>query len=371
MTRMRKLTTLSLSVCLLAACQPLAPLFGDEANSVRIKGAAVSGPLALPQTGAVLIKGYAQAPSGFTVKATTADVIGNATVTMSRIDGTPVAGGLTDSTGAFTLYQSTTPFTPNAGDFFFLDLTKRYTFGWTSNLLSLRTIVKWTGTSWTSVTGPTVVINTKTTAVWSVWRDNTSVLTLDETMGLVTVSGSSSIFGSVGAFSDFDFAADETSYVIPDLTANRDPLGDLPSATPWPTPTPWPQPTPWPTPTPWPQPTPWPTPTPTPTPTATPTSQYPLPTSGTIASTNYSTQLINGNTQWRITFTWSTSTAADSWLQYGASNLDSYTGYDATMTTSHSAYIDRNIGSGTVFVRCVSRDANGVVYSGATLQLTL
>ena len=51
--------------------------------------------------------------------------------------------------------------------------------------------------------------------------------------------------------------------------------------------------------------------------------------------------------------------------------MDTYTGFDATMTTSHTASIDRNVGSGTVLIRVVSRDANGVVFVGGTLQLTL
>jgi hypothetical protein len=122
-------------------------------------------------------------PTGFATQATVADVRNQAAVML--IDGTNavVSAGTTDAAGTFTLYKSTQTFAPATGDIFTLDIFKRTADG---QVLSLRTFVQKTASGWTSVTGPTIVVNLTTTAVCQIVAEDAAIVPAD---AINTVSG--------------------------------------------------------------------------------------------------------------------------------------------------------------------------------------
>jgi sugar lactone lactonase YvrE len=124
----------------------------------------------------LLIKGKVEFPvpalkgnNAFNINAVPVDIANQATVSIiyppdaSLMANVTVATGLTTPEGAFTLNPGT-DFHPTAGDSFILEATKRIGGGGKDSL-SLRTMLRWSGTEWNSITFPGVVINTKTTAL--------------------------------------------------------------------------------------------------------------------------------------------------------------------------------------------------------------
>jgi hypothetical protein len=89
--------------------------------------------------------------------------------------GAVVAAGVTDATGAFTLYQSTTPFTPSTGANFVLEVMKQVPGTSGKGWASLRTKLTKTSTAWDSITGPTIVVSALTTAVSQIDDDDPAI----------------------------------------------------------------------------------------------------------------------------------------------------------------------------------------------------
>lgn len=90
-----------------------------------------------------------------------------ATVSLIDAAGVTRAAGVTTESGAFTLYQSRTPFTPENGQAFVLQAMKRVVTPSGTRWLSLKTeLVRENGT-WRSIAGDgdDVVISIKTTAI--------------------------------------------------------------------------------------------------------------------------------------------------------------------------------------------------------------
>ena len=183
---MCQLLVTGLALILLTACQPgLVPAPGTAGSVVP----------ATTQSGSVLLQGRVMFP-GFRTKATPGDVSANAGVSLIDTNGDVVAGGVTDGSGNFTLYQSNPPFTPVNGGFYTLEATHRPVAG---PLLTLRTTLQRLGTSWTSITGGTVVINPTTTAVALIDAEDAAV-TPANTMG--SVSGANfDVVAAIGTWS--------------------------------------------------------------------------------------------------------------------------------------------------------------------------
>lgn len=112
----------------------------------------------------VLLTGRVEVPGLRRLLATSTDVATVSTVTLLS-DGVPVSSGVTDADGLFTLYKSTTPFTPVVGDLFTLEVTRRHTDAREHAILSLRTIVQFTSNDFTSITGKSIVVSPVTTAI--------------------------------------------------------------------------------------------------------------------------------------------------------------------------------------------------------------
>lgn len=149
MTMIHKLVASTLCLAALAACQTMP-------GTLRVTG---PGPTAL--TSSVVLQGRVHVP-GFRVMATAADLVDNATVSLIDAGGTTRAAGVTDSVGNFVLHRSTEPFSPATGTYFTLLVSKRIGGG---PVLTMRTTVRKEASGWTSITGPTIVINLHTTAV--------------------------------------------------------------------------------------------------------------------------------------------------------------------------------------------------------------
>jgi hypothetical protein len=181
-------------------------------------------------------------------------------------------------------------------------------------------------------------------------------VTMAEAIDAVTMSGATATFNGLGSYTAGQLQARETA-VLAELTANRDPLGDVPEPTPWPSPTAWPEPTPWPSPTAWPEPTPWPTPTawpeptpwptptpwpeptPWPTPTATANPAYGACTGVPVFSGNvtFATTYVPGSNDWTVSASFATTTAVGSRLEWGTNEaMGNVFGNDQTEVTSRT-----------------------------------
>lgn len=210
---------LCLAIGGLAGCQPLG-------NIVVSHGAATFQDRQMLTAAArsVILSGQVVMPSAFAVQAVPADVAGQATVTMSAVGGEAVCAGLTDATGHFTLYQSSTPFVPVAGGFYKLDFTKRLTGGPSRNQVSLRTTVRWTGTAWESISGGTIMVSALTTAISRIEEVDPAVQP-DTIMNVVAVTDTTVTTDGFSTYTPTAIA-DEEAKVLDALAHDRDPLGD-------------------------------------------------------------------------------------------------------------------------------------------------
>lgn len=119
--------------------------------------------------------------NNFNIKATVADIGTNATVSLiDTSNNTTLATGLTNASGVFTINSG---FTATTGTVYVLEATRRIA-GSSNSSMSVRTFIKWNGSSWNSITSPGVSINSRTTALTSmVGLMGTTLVTPDETIG--------------------------------------------------------------------------------------------------------------------------------------------------------------------------------------------
>lgn len=166
----------------------------------------------------VVLTGRALVP-GLRIQATSADLIGNAAVTLMDATGTVRAAGLTDAGGAFTLYQSTERFEAVVGAYYTLELSKRYGPPGDTRLLSMRTIVRREAHNWTSITGPSIAINPTTTAVAKLVAEGGAT----PAQVMATVSGVA--FDDLLPFGAYtaDYLASRVAAVIDLLAVDADP----------------------------------------------------------------------------------------------------------------------------------------------------
>lgn len=115
------------------------------------------------------IKGNVNFPnlSKFNIKASTSDISSDSTVSLiypsNHVENAnkTISTGLTDKNGSFLINPN---FKPIVNEILVLEASKRLgTYG--SFLMSLRTLVKWNGSTWSSITGESIYINNKTTAL--------------------------------------------------------------------------------------------------------------------------------------------------------------------------------------------------------------
>jgi hypothetical protein len=131
---------------------------------------------------------------GFGTKAFGSDMMASAMVSLTDQQGNPLASGLTDASGAFTLYKPTMGFTPAAGEFYHLQIVKRMDRAGVGVLLSLQTIVKRLDQNWASISGSSIVVNLLTTAV-SLYAKEDGLTAFDSVLGLVSGPDFASVTG--------------------------------------------------------------------------------------------------------------------------------------------------------------------------------
>jgi hypothetical protein len=220
---MRRLIAVAVCVGLVSACAPSTPAGGVTATSLD---------RALFGQPEVLLRGRVLLPS-FALKANATDVADNAMVVLSG-GGGPLATGLADPQGHFTLYQPSepaAPFTPGSDQFYKLEVVKRVPVAGGPTLLSLQTVLQWTAErKWRSISGETIIVNLLTTAVTLVQRDDAAT-DHGRIMGVVSGSDADSV-AAFGGHAVIDLRA-RLAVLHEMLADNQDPGGgdrDYPAA---------------------------------------------------------------------------------------------------------------------------------------------
>ncbi|MFN8577224.1 MAG: pentapeptide repeat-containing protein [Candidatus Sericytochromatia bacterium] len=136
--------------------------------------------------------------NNFKTKATIGQIKVGATISLiyppddSTNPNVTIATGLTDTNGNFLLNVNS--FTPETGKIYILEGIKR--IGASGNdKLSIRTYIKWNGTTWESITSPNISLNKTTTAITIIDKNDNSISSSD-TIGKI-VSGVVNPIGSV------------------------------------------------------------------------------------------------------------------------------------------------------------------------------
>jgi hypothetical protein len=229
---MRHLLVVTMCVAQLAACSPPSPPVGVLTPSAPPVGVPVTiQDQGLTGQTEVLLRGRVLLPR-FGLTATPSDVADRAMVVLSAGAG-PLATGLADQNGTFTLYQPSSPaapFQPTSGYFYSLEVLKRVPTAGSGLLLSLRTFLKWDGSKWLSVSGDSIVVSLLTTAVALFQFDDESS-DFDRTMGVVSGSDANAV-AAFGVHSVLDLRA-RAAILGEMLTDDRDPGGgdsDYPTA---------------------------------------------------------------------------------------------------------------------------------------------
>ncbi len=158
-----------------------------------------------PTVSARLLKGQVAFPGlvkTFRTQALPTDVNANATVSILYPHDHPtqantvIATGLTDTSGAFGINPDAS-FAPGSQEVFVLEALKR-DGGAGSEVMSMRTFIRWNGTAWESITTPDIVINETTTALSIIANQQNTELAVSNTMGTVVISGGESVPQAIG-----------------------------------------------------------------------------------------------------------------------------------------------------------------------------
>lgn len=173
--------------------------------------------------------------SKFKVKAFEQDISSKATVSLiypsdysdSSLRNTAIVAGVTDSQGNFDI--SSGSFTPVLNQVLVLEASKR--IGGVGNpSISLRTLIKWNGSGWDSITKPDIYINKKTTAVAIYSHYKPETLSSLDTIGRITVVNNNS-----SIFYDSKLTSDGLNRILSAidiiLYENMDPLENIYSST--------------------------------------------------------------------------------------------------------------------------------------------
>jgi hypothetical protein len=152
MSRLRLIVSLILSVLLVLACRPAPVMLAT--GQAAAEGALLRGQILLPE--------------GYSAQATSGQVRANATVTLIDPATFQAKGtGITAPDGTFTV-QAQGGFTPSLGALYLLESTKALG-GASYTAFRLRTLVQFTASGWTSVSGASVQLSATTTAVAILW----------------------------------------------------------------------------------------------------------------------------------------------------------------------------------------------------------
>jgi hypothetical protein len=170
------------------------------------------------------LKGTVEFPDRLGIKASTADITTQSTVsiiylpTHATLPNRTVATGLTDGSGNFTINPSVS-FAPAVNDAFILEAEKRIGRGGQEKL-AISTYIRWNGTGWDSMTTPGIKINSKTTALTIIAGLNTGTITVANTISKIVNGVPQGINGTVTGQTILDVSALVTTV----LSFNSDPV---------------------------------------------------------------------------------------------------------------------------------------------------
>lgn len=124
---------------------------------------------------------------GFKTKASFSDLVSGASVSLLDLANNAQSSSFnTASDGTFSVLPNNS-FVPVLNQIYVLEAVKRVSSTNIGPLLSLRTYVQWNGTSFTSITGSNVVLNTYTTAL--VVLSSNGVIRGVDTIGKISIAG--------------------------------------------------------------------------------------------------------------------------------------------------------------------------------------
>jgi hypothetical protein len=207
---------------LLSACQ--SPPFGAQAPfapEVSKQGSSQAS---------VRISGKAHFPQSW-LQAMPGEVTTRAMVALiDPLDGSTLSTGRTDTSGNFSLTPEGSLSLPQDG-YYYLEVSKRLNNGaFGSNMVAMRTVLKWTATGWASITNETggtgeIVVNPTTTAVALLDHE-------DATIGFVEIIGK--VSGAPGYTAVTAFGSHSPAAVVARATevsnllaSDQDPVGGV------------------------------------------------------------------------------------------------------------------------------------------------
>ncbi|MFN8578797.1 MAG: hypothetical protein U0354_18365 [Candidatus Sericytochromatia bacterium] len=120
---------------------------------------------------------------GEIVRKATVSIIYPSDYTDLSLRNTTLATGLTDNNGAFNINQPQ-GYVPELNKVMILEASKRVN-GVGNSMSTLRTHIKWNGTSWDSITTPTNYINSKTTSLALISALDSNIITPDQTINRI------------------------------------------------------------------------------------------------------------------------------------------------------------------------------------------
>ncbi len=132
--------------------------------------------------------------------------------------------GVTKPDGSFELIPANN-FNLNPGDIYILEAMKKVSTD-LSEVITLRTYVRWTDNGWESITKPNLVINTYTTALTIITSFNPDTLSPYMTIGAIDISGSIPVISQIGNISS-DTVSQVNETVNKVLSDNTDPVAAI------------------------------------------------------------------------------------------------------------------------------------------------
>ena len=191
-----------------------------QIESTNNTGKVIKGTVSFPKSPLVpLYKG------GWGIKATLAEVGSKATVSIIYPSNHPtlanqtIATGLTDTNGNFSINPDAN-FNPANNDIFVLEANKRIGSGG-NDLISVRTYLKWNGSVWSSITTPSININSKTTAI-TIIDDKDNTIAPNDTIGKIDASQQPNVVSPINTVTT-QTINDVSTLVDTILTQNSDP----------------------------------------------------------------------------------------------------------------------------------------------------
>ncbi len=183
-------------------------------------GAGSSDPL-LEVSSATAVRGRVDFPV-FHVAAASNYAAAGATLTLIDLStGYTVATGYSDNAGTF--YLPLNGFTPMSGSTFLLESTHGLLADVAgSQVARFRTFLQWTGSTWTSTSGSTIVLDAQTTAMAVISSLDPSHVTASSTLG--TVSGSSVVSSPDAADYSLTYINNLAAAITSYLTHDEDPV---------------------------------------------------------------------------------------------------------------------------------------------------